>query len=130
MSWSEARSVAVAIAALDAAAAVLALLACAVLGALDLGSFGTALFVIGVGYSLFAAVAGGGAMPSHLPRSPDTFNSYARTRENEMLAQQTTSGMVAHSIEQLRRMSWLLVFGLASVPLFVVGGALALRYAG
>ena len=78
--------------------------------------------------AVFAAMVGGGAMPSHLPRHPDTFNAYARQRELEMLASQATPGMVAYQMEQLRQLSWVLVFGLACLPMLVAGGWLALRY--
>ena len=65
-------------------------------------------------------MVGGGVMPSHFPSiasSVDAANPIGQSIEHGMLAQQSATNISYH-LEQFNSMSWVLVFGLASVPMF------------
>lgn len=121
MSRWELKRLAIAIAVIDVVAAAVCIGIAGALGAFDRGSIGTALFVAAIVLAFAGATAGGGVMPSHFPGHPHsagTLYQFGQAREHEMLALDTAKNISYH-LEQFKNMSWLLVFGLAAVPLLI-----------
>jgi hypothetical protein len=126
----ELKRLAIAVAVIDVVVAAACLGIAAAFGALDSGSIGTALFVAAIVLAFAGATAGGGVMPSHFPGNPhpaESLYQFGQAREHEMLALHTAKNISYH-LEEFKNMSWVLVLGLAAVPLFVASVVLIFAF--
>ena len=114
------RRLGTAIAALCVLATLLGAVICLALGAFTYQGMGNALFGAAIVLAVLGTMVGGGVMPSHYPSNANAIgaiNPLGQSIEHGMLAQQSATNIGYH-LEQFKSVSWVLVFGLASVPMF------------
>ena len=120
MSWWELKRLGIAVGAICVIATIVSAGICLALGAFTYQGMGNALFGAAILLASLGTIVGGGVMPSHFPANPSAVgavNPVGQSFEHGMLAQQSATNISYH-LQQFKDMSRVLVFGLASVPLF------------
>ena len=127
MSWYEIRRIAAVSLAIDALVVAVCVAVCALFFSVTPVAVGTSLFFSTVGLVFVGVGVGGGATPMRMygPYAPGQAGPLVGPLETEMLAQQTHRNLQV-TLDQLRSLSWTLVFGIAALPLFALSVVLVM----